>query len=214
MNLKNFDIRTISKEEINFLYIKFNSGRPLNFFSPAAPGGFSLVAGLFNFLEKINKVERTPDWVRQVCETARRELTEAAMLLPRASRIPTIGTGPIFEVSNDGTFICAHEKNNGVGRVALLLAGQKAWLIAAWDGKSGEAVALPTLGQSITIPIEFDKTFVKRKIKAASTQAHEEVGRMQKKTNEEAQIFFQDGIVIILFLLMFIWLFIWLTSSR
>ena len=199
------EIRELTKQETDVLYRDFPSGRPLNFFSPAAPGGFSLVAGLSNSLEKVGGVERTPDWVRQICETARHELTEAAMLLPYASRIPTIGTGPIFEVSTGGTFIRADEKN-GPGRIAVLLARQKAWLIAAWNGKTGEAQTLPELGCPIKVPIEYDKEGAKTKREDAVRQAHQEISRMQKEANDELLAFLIPGLVVFIVIGLLMWL--------
>lgn len=199
------EIRELTEQEIDILYRDFPSGRPLNLFSPAAPGGFSLVAGLSNSLEKVGGAERTPDWVRQACEMARRELTEAAMLLPHASRIPTIGTGPIFEVSADATFIRAGEKS-GPCRIALLLARQKAWLIAVWNGKTGEAQTFPTLGRSITVPIKYDKEEAKAKREDALRQAHEEVKRMQKEANDEFLRFLLVGLIVFTVMGLLMWL--------
>jgi hypothetical protein len=137
-------VKVLRKEDLDALYRDFPNGRPLNFATPAAPGGFSLVAALSNFFEKLGLCEKTPDWVRQSCEEVRRE-KKADGSLTGTTKFMMLGHGNI-DIPNEGSLIRAKSKD-GSKRIAMLLdfAGEapRGWLIAAWDGKTGQPEPFP-----------------------------------------------------------------------
>ena len=139
------NVKILAKKELDVLYRDFPNGRPLNFATPAAPGGFSLVAAFSNFFEKLGLCEKTPDWVRQACEEVRKEKLEDGNISGTTKMI-MIGSGEI-EMPNRGSLIRAKSRD-GSKRIAMLLdlrrgESPRGWLIAAWDGKTGQSQPSP-----------------------------------------------------------------------
>ncbi len=138
------EVKALDKGQLDTLYRDYPSGRPLRFSTPAAPGGFSLVAAFSNFFEKLGLRERTPDWVQEACRKAQKEKVEDGTINGTTYMIVP-GSGKI-EMPNRGSLIRAAARE-GDKRIALLLdlrpeQPPRGWLVAAWDGKTGQPYPL------------------------------------------------------------------------
>lgn len=105
-----------------------------------------------NFPNQIYSRNKIPAWVNKTCDNALQKLKSYGMLLPYACQeIIGLGAGSDFKIVKNGTLIHA-SANNSTGCIALLYGEDRAWLVAAWDSKTGTPQPFPSVGTPIRIP--------------------------------------------------------------
>ena len=138
-------VKTLNELDLETLSKQFPSGRIINFEATTTPNKFSLKRIFLELLERIGLYTKIPDWVQQNCQKVQDEKS-AEGLIGGIIKVKTLN-GDFIDTPNERNVIIARSVD-GSEMIAILLNHKpihstRAWLVATWNTKTGEALPFP-----------------------------------------------------------------------